>query len=150
MKIILTESESEEYFYNALCNGLGWLCNGNGLLFDYIDKEYDNAKEKLLREMKEKHGEGSYAVCFEDVLMEILRSGGKLTIIDDEGGAYTRSGITIDKGVIPYWEIELKDVHERVQNTQTSHLMDMIEERDDAITADVILQSVFFKDIIFG
>ena len=137
MKIILNESESEEYFYNALCNGLGWLCNGNGLLFDYVDKEYDNAKEKLLREMKEKHGDGSYAVCFEDVLMEILRSGGKLTIVDDEGGAYTRS-------------IELKDVHERVQNTQTSHLMDMIEERDDAITADVILQSVFFKDIIFG
>tara|TARA_Y100001973_G_C5182830_1_gene325942 strand:+ start:1365 stop:1784 length:420 start_codon:yes stop_codon:yes gene_type:complete len=139
MKIILNESESEEYFYHALCNGLGWLCNGNGLLFDYIDKEYDNAKEKLLREMKEKHGEGSYAVCFEDILMEILRSGGKLTIVDEEGGRVKSSR-----------SIELKDVHERVQNTQTSHLMDMIEDRDDAITADVILQSVFFEDIIFG
>lgn len=139
MKIILNESESEEYFYHALCNGLGWLCNGNGLLIDYIDKEYDNAKEKLLREMKEKHGEGSYAVCFEDILMEILRSGGKLTIVDEEGGRVKSSR-----------SIELKDVHERVQNTKTSHLMDMIEDRDDAITADVILQSVFFEDIIFG
>ena len=129
MKIMLNESESEEYFYNALCNGLKELCHYNGLLIYYDALEYSRAKEKLLR--------NEDVVCFEDVLMEILRSGGKLTILDEEGGYYTRS-------------IELKDVHERVQKTKPSHLMDMIEERDDAITADVILQSVFFKDIIFG
>ena len=109
MKIMLNESESEEYFYNALCNGLKELCHYNGLLIYYDALEYSRAKEKLLR--------NEDVVCFEDVLMEILRSGGKLTILDEEGGYYTRS---------------------------------MIEERDDAITADVILQSVFFKDIIFG
>jgi len=28
--------------------------------------------------------------------------------------------------------------------------MNMINEEDDAETADVVIQSVFFKDVIFG
>ena len=42
------------------------------------------------------------------------------------------------------------DVHERVQNTDTRHLLDAINEKDDADTADVILQSVFYGEVIFG
>jgi hypothetical protein len=44
----------------------------------------------------------------------------------------------------------LADVHERVQQTPHRHLMNMVEENDDADTADAILQTVFFSDIIFG
>ena len=64
--------------------------------------------------------------------------GGTLTLIDHEyGGEYTKS-------------IKLADVHERVANTPLNHLMDMIEERDDAVTADCIIQSVFYNEVIFG
>jgi hypothetical protein len=46
--------------------------------------------------------------------------------------------------------IILADVHERVANTELSHLVDMIEERDDAITSDVILQTTFLGEVIYG
>jgi hypothetical protein len=125
MKITLSTQESEEYFYNALCNGLGYM-GGYGLSVDFSTNEYKAAKEKLTNP------------CYEDVLMQMLRDGGTLTLVDEEcDGEYTRT-------------IALKEVHERVQNTETSHLMDMVNGYDDATTADVILQSVFFNEVIFG
>jgi hypothetical protein len=69
--------------------------------------------------------------------MEILRIGKPLKMVDHEGGMDDVS-------------IYLQDVHEKVANTPTEHLMDMIKENDDAVTADVIIQSVFYNDIIFG
>ena len=125
MEIKLSTQESEEIFFNALCNGLGYM-GGYGLEFEYSDKQYSEAKKKL------------DSPCFEDVLMQILRDGGKLTMVDVEcDGEYTRS-------------ISLADVHARVQTTPLRFLMDMINEEDDAETADVVLQTVFFEDIIFG
>ena len=64
--------------------------------------------------------------------------GGSLTFVDIEcEGEYTRT-------------ISLADVHKRVAKTPIDHLMDMIKETDDAVTADVLIQTVFFEDIIFG
>ena len=125
MKITLTPQESEEYFFNAMCNGLGYV-QDYGLGLDYEQTEYKAAKEKLTNP------------CYEDVLMQMLRDGGTLTLVDEEcDGEYTRT-------------IALKEVHERVQNTDIRHLMDMVNGYDDATTADVILQSVFFNEVIFG
>lgn len=125
MKITLTPQESEEYFLNAMCNGLAYV-QRYGLGLDYEQKDYTEAKEKLTNPF------------YVDVFMQILRDGNRLTMVDVEGeGDMTRS-------------ICLQDVHERVQNTPHEHLMDMVDENDDCITADVILQSVFFSDIIFG
>ena len=125
MKITLTPEESETYFHNALCNGLSYV-HGYGISLDYDEVEYRTAKLVLNNP------------CFEDVLMQILRDGGKLTMVDYEGeGEMTR-------------DITLKDVHEQVQNTPLHHLTNMIEENDDAETADIILQTVFYKEIIFG
>ena len=121
MQIQLTPQESETMFHNALCNGLGYM-SGYGLEFEYSDKQYSAAKTKL------------QSPCFEDVLMQILRDGGSLTFVDVE---YTRS-------------VSLADVHDRVQKTPLRFLTDMINEEDDAETADVVLQTVFFEEIIFG
>jgi hypothetical protein len=46
--------------------------------------------------------------------------------------------------------ITLNDIHERVKSTPIRHLMDMINEQDDATTADIILQHTFYQDIIFA
>lgn len=125
MKITFTHEESENYFYNSLCNGLGEM-GGYGLSLDFDEQQYKSAKEKLK------------SPCFEDVLMQILRDGGSITLVDEEcEGEYTKS-------------ITMKDVHERVAKTPIKHLTDAITENDDAITADVIIQTVFFEDIIFG
>ena len=130
MEIKLTPQESETYFHNALCNGLGTVESGYGLELTFKMADYEAARKKLK--------EAKANICIEDVLLEILRMGNKLKMIDHEGnGAYTA-------------EITLSDVHERVQKTQLNHLTDMIEENDDAVTADVILQRVFFDDLIFG
>lgn len=129
MKIILEKQESEEIFFNAMCNGLGYV-TGYGLELDYKQEDYAAAKAAL----KEK-GESP---CIEDVLMEILKRGGGITLVDVEcEGEYTST-------------ITLKDVHERVSQAPANHILDMVNEQDDACTADVILQSVFFQDIIFG
>lgn len=125
MQIQLTPQESETMFHNALCNGLGYM-SGYGLEFEYSEEQYRAAKTKL------------QSPCFEDVLMQILRDGGSLTFVDVEcDGEYTRS-------------VSLADVHSRVQQTPLRFLTDMINEQDDAETADVMLQTVFFEEIIFG
>jgi hypothetical protein len=127
MKVTLEHHESESIFHNALCNGHGLAyC---GLEITYNEEDYKNAKESL-----QQRGE---SICLEDVWMEILRRGGTLTLVDNESGEDDRT-------------IKLSDVHDRVQKTDITHLMDAINETDDAVTAEVILQMVFYGVVIFG
>jgi len=127
MKILLTAQESEQIFYNSLCNGhqIAYY----GLQIDYDKNEYDRAKERLV-----KKGERP---CLEDVWMEILRGGGTLTLLDEENGMDAST-------------INLQDVHDKVQLSNFRHLLDAINEEDDSDTADVILQCVFYGEVIFG
>lgn len=129
MKIILTNEESETMFHNALCNGLSYI-NGYGLSLECDDQDYQAARDKLKQT--------NSSVCYEDVLLEILKQGNTLTLVDEEYEGENNSTIS------------LSDVHERVAQTPIKFLTDMITENDDAETADVILQTVFYKDIIFG
>jgi len=127
MKILLTAQESEQIFYDSLCNGhqIAYY----GLQIEDDDKEYDKARKRLI-----KKGERP---CVEDVWMEILRGGGTLKLVDEENG--------LEPEVI-----SLQDVHERVQETDARHLLDAINENGDAVTADVVLQTVFYREVIFG
>ena len=132
MEIKLSNSESEEYFYNALCNAVGTgYMRGYGLVLEVDQTEYSAAKDALLAS-----GTNSLP-CYEDVLMQLLRDGGTLTFTDEEDEEST-------------YPIKLAEVHERVATTPIEHLMDMVNEMDDACTADVILQTVFFNEVIFG
>jgi hypothetical protein len=131
MKVQLTPEESETHFFDALCNGLQEM-QYYGLELQYSDEDYEAAKNIL----KEQSGENT-TICYEDVLMQILRMGKSLSLVDLEGGEDSKS-------------ITLKDVHERVSNTPIRHLMDAINENGDAITADVIIQTVFLNDVIYG
>lgn len=132
MKIVLGQQESEEMFHTALCNGLGYVTSSYGLSLDFSDEEYSEAKSHL-----EKDNPG-IAICFEDVLLEMLRLGHSLTLVDEEGDGDNTSTITIN------------DVHERVEQAPPSRILQMINEEDDADTADVIIQQVFFNEVIFG
>lgn len=125
MKISLTHIESEDYFFNALCNGLHELGN-YGIELDYNEDEYKLSRASL----------GPNAPCFEDVLMQMLRDGYKLAFTDTE--AEETMFITMN------------DVHAKVQTADSRHLLDMINERDDAVTADVILQTVIYGEVVFG
>ena len=131
MKIILEPQESEEMFHNALCNGLSYI-SGYGLVLEADEQDYKAAKQSL----KQKNPD--QGICYEDVLLEVLRLGKSLSLIDEEGDGDNNSTIS------------LSDVHERVSQTPIRFLTDMITENDDAETADVIIQTVFYQDIIFG
>jgi hypothetical protein len=144
MKIILEKEEAEKHFHNALCNGTYFFRYGT---FDYKDKDYAKAKKTLAAKIKAGNiphtmsavGKEVPTICREDVWMEILHNGAKLKFIDDvEGeGLYTR-------------EIGLAEVHARVQDTPLWALQQMIDDEDDAETAEVMLQQVFFGEIVFG
>jgi len=130
MQIILTPQESEDFFLNALCNGLSYF-NGYGLELTYNQDAYDKAKEALKTQ-------SISAPAWEDVLMQILRQGDTLTLIDHEcDGEYSR-------------DITLYMVHNRMCDVPMRHLMNMVNEDDDAETADVILQWVAYQEVIFG
>ena len=128
MEIKLTKEESEEYFYNALCNGLMYI-NQYGIDVIVDEKAYKKAKNTLKKNNKE--------CCYEDVLMEVLRQGDKLNLCETE--EMKDNYVTLDL------------VHQRVEKTEVRHLMAMFEEDDDADTADCIIQSVLFDgEIIYG
>ena len=131
MKIILEPQESEEMFHNALCNGLSYI-SSHGLILEADEQDYQAAKQSLKSKNPDR------GICYEDVLLEVLRIGKSLTLIDEEGDGDNNSTIS------------LSDVHERVSQTPIDHLTNMITENDDAETADVIIQTVFYQDIIFG
>ena len=128
-KIKISPTKSIEFFHNALCNGMSYI-EGYGLSLDYDHYQYEVAKDKL-RSNEESD-------CWEDILVQILKDGGELTLIDEEcGGAYTRS-------------ITITDVINKMEKVPLNFLMQMINEEDDAETADIILQTIFFNEIIFG
>ena len=126
MQILLTPQESEDFFLNALCNGLSYF-DGYGLELTYNQDAYNKAKQTLRQ-----------GVAWEYILMQILRQGDTLRIVDHEcDGEYSR-------------DITLADVHTHVPTAPMSRLLDMYNEDDDAETADVILQWVAYQEIIFG
>lgn len=122
MKIILAPEEAEKIFFDALCNSLGGLESYYGFQLEYDTDLYYKVRET--------------GDCYEDVLMKILRCGGKLTLNT--------------KGYLEDKPIGLKEVHNRVQKTTSKHLMDAILEQGDYTTGDEVLQTVFFKEVIFG
>ena len=146
MEIKLTSLESEKCFYDALCNGLNWVCSGYNL-----EIEYDPAEYQIAKEYAEAHplpyGYGAWLlslnmpsgeVCFEDILVTMLILGYEISLKDvGYDGSFDSS-------------ISLKDVHERVQTIPAEHLLDMINEQGDGTTADITLQHVFFGKCIFG
>jgi len=124
MEIRFTEQEAQGIFLDALSNGLGYI-GGYGLDLDYKKEDYKKAKDKLT------------SPCYEDVLLQILLNGNSLTIVDEEDEDNINT-------------ITIQDVYDRISSTPLDHLSDMINGDDDATTADVILQTIFFNEIIYG
>jgi hypothetical protein len=143
MKIIFTNEEAQQHFHDAMCNGLGYIA-GYDLKMRYNQKHYDEAKSKLYAYAKSKlrGGKGGalgipeIGICYEDVLMQILRDGNELFLVDLNEA--TRHAIT------------LQDVYDRLSKTPIRHLINLIEETDDAETADVMLQTIFLGEVVYG
>jgi hypothetical protein len=128
MKIELTKQEAEKFFYNALCNGLGYFQS-----YD-IELKYDEAEYKKAKETAKAEDDGK--VCYEDVLLQMLKNGNTLFAEDSNSDeTYT---LTLDK------------IYEQMQEVPANTLLEMINERDDADTADIILQVCFIGEHTYG
>ena len=124
----ISKEKCLELFHTALCNSMMYT-EGHGISIDYDVNEYKAAKSKLIS-----NGE---VVAYEDIIIQILKDGNKITIIDEEGGVYTTT-------------ISIEDVYERLPDAPEYAIKQMINEEDDAITGDTILQYVFFNEVLFG
>ena len=128
--MVIEPLKAEELFHTALCNGLGEL---SGYGFEYrIDR---GARSKARSILQEEFGDKT--VYFEDVLLQVLRQGDSIFFIDIEGG---------DEET----ELTLPMVHERMAMVPESDLHAILNEEDDACTADAIIQTVLFGEIIYG
>jgi hypothetical protein len=130
MNIQLTNQEKEEIFFNAMCNGLSNVSYWE-FEIDYNSEDYQSAKESLLNN-------GKSSVCYEEVFMEMLKSGKSIEFVDlGCDGEYTKS-LTMDM------------IHKNIEKTPMNNLFNVAQEQDDSFDADAILQSVLFEEIIFG
>ena len=114
---------------------------GNG--FDYWaeicteDQDYKDASIRLFRKMRDAKKKPA-ALCYEEVLAEILEGGGKLTIYDREEDKDHE--LTLE-GLLDGFKLYAESVYRK----GSIGLDDM-----DAIVADQILQMAVFKEIIYG
>jgi len=137
MDVILSKKEAEEYFHSALCNGGISEFQYYDLQLEYNQADYLEAKCSLKAKMVSNEIP-TETICYEDVLVEILRIGKTLKIVD-EGyeGEYSR-------------EITLEMVHNNYKFAPAQTLLDYVDGNDDACTADSLLQSIVYKEVIFG
>lgn len=130
-QILLTKDEALKAFYDSLCNvyGLG-LFSDYGLEFEYDDAAYDAARKKLK--------DAGVSPCIEDVLLQIVKDGGEIRVKDVEGEGENNGSFTLQKIV------------DNIATTPFDHMSDYMNGEDDIITADVILQSILYREVIFG
>ena len=127
MKIQLEKQEALDIFYTSLCNvyGTGYF-NGYGLEFIWDEDDYKKAKAKL------------QSPCFEDVILQIIKDGGTLGVLDhecdEEYNAHINEAIILD----------------RMDQVPPQRLLNIINEEDDAEDADVVLQTLLYGEVIFG
>lgn len=107
---------------NAISTGY---MSGYGLDLQYSEEEYKQSKKALKNP------------CWEDVLIQILKDGGSLIIVGEEGSEEPVS-------------VTLNDVEKRTAEMPIRLLSTFLEEEDDANTADEYLQLLFFGEQIYG
>lgn len=127
--IMLSPEQSEEIFFNAMCDGM-WYFSSYGLELRYSEDEYQKCAQKL-------KDSGNSLPCYEDVFMEMLRSGKEIRLFDTEDG--------VDDGI---WTLDR--VHRLVQKAPQHQLLNMLKEEYDSGDSDTILQYVAYEDVIFG
>lgn len=127
MKLVLTKEERDSVLLDILCNGgISYLASLEVEL-EYSPEHYKGAKK-----------EGD---CYEDVLLKIINSGGKLEFVDQDGGEFSK---TLTKE-------SLKQALTNVEDKQFCQLvLDSLNEQSDAETGYNLIQFILYGELIFG
>ncbi len=128
--ITLTDEFKKEIIYNSLCNGLSQVCSYYDLQWDVFDDFYSDAKKEL---KEEKPNE---TICIEDILLRVLENGKSIKIVD------------LENDEIHY--LRLKDAFFKMDKLPLWVVDSFLNETDDSDSADVVLQTCIFGEVIFG
>jgi hypothetical protein len=129
-KINLSPDRAEEIFFDALCDGMHYF-SSYSITVDYSEEHYAEVKQKAKAKRQDT------LICYEDVLIAMLKDGAIIRLIDEEKG--------VDDGI---WSLE--NIHQRVQTAPGHVLAAFLDESYDAGDADAMLQHVAYGEIIFG
>ena len=130
VSIKLTEDFKKEILLNSLCNGLGQL-QAYGLELTFNDEDYTEAKKSYYQ----RNNQNSVA-CYEDIILEILTNGKQISFLDHE----------TDEIFYLSFEMALSNL----DKLEVERVIQLIDESDDSETADIVLQTCLFGEIIFG
>ena len=134
-KYQLTKAQAEEVFFNCLCDNDIQIYD---IDWKYNEAFYEQAKKNLMEKYK------GDTPCYEDILMQMLRDGGKLGIID-----FNYEDYNFIEGYKVFY-VTLADIHEKINECPIDQLMNVLNEEYDVSDSDVILQTLFFGEIVYG
>ncbi len=128
MTLNLNPQEIDQVILSILCNGALSFASQSGLDYNYDRSQY-NA-----------HKEGNQ--CHEDVLLAMLKSGGKIEFIDEEGDGDYNKDLTLALATEKLSDIEQGDIYQNVTN--------IITGEGDAEDDYCVLQYILYGEVIFG
>lgn len=157
MKIVLEEQEALDCMHSVLCNGALSEFSGYSINLDYKSEDYEKAKEMLFAS-GDKVDQGR--VCFEDVLIQILKNRDALYFVDFEDVDEEEDDDEKLAACIEYLKQEdysgncrkltLASLLVDVQKVPAKDIIDLLEGNDDACTGDSFLQHVLYGERIFS
>ena len=133
MKVQLNDEEINQVILSILSNGALGFASQSGLDYDYDRQHYKRIKE-----------ENPALTCFEDVLLGMLQDGGKIQIIDEEGGEDSEYNKDLTMELIKQQLSNVTDPE------FAEYVITSVREEGDAETDYSILQFILFDSIVFG
>ena len=131
MNPTISEKGMLQLFEDALCGGsIGYGC----VTLDCESDAYSDARERV----KSLNSE-DYMICYEEVMTEVLRAGGKLYY-------YEYGEDDLNSRV----EFDLDHMMDNFENVPEYLLKQMMNHESDSITTDNLLQSLLLGEVVYG
>jgi len=130
--IDLTEDQRFNLLVSAMSGGINYWAYFGDDLWEIVDKVQKPSKN----------------VCIEDRVWAAIKAGKKLPVRDVEGYDPVND---LEGEILGY--ISLKSIEEGEQimiEKYRHHFFDIIDQNDDAMTADVWFQLATLKDVVYG
>jgi hypothetical protein len=130
----MKERLPREEFYAIVLDSLSdgfHLLNANDIKLEYSPQDYALAKQELMEENHDKN-----VLCYEDVLMKMLKMGKTLSLRDLE---------TDDVD-----EFTLESMYDKSISVDARIIEEILNEEGDAITYDHFIQCCVYGELVYG
>lgn len=134
VKVEANEDDRLKILFNAMCNGWNEMLHF-GLECDYDGDHYAAARDALIAA-----GKTEKELCFEDILIQLVRDGKSITVYDIEE----------DEEPQPVGYLSLATLNANWDKVPPRILLSYINEEDDAWTAVDFMQAISMGEITRG